>query len=662
MRRPLLELRGVARAYETVSDRAGKVAGARTMALQPLDLEIHAGEMVAIVGRSGSGKTTLLNLLGCLDRPTEGTYRIGGRDTRRLDADALAALRRDTFGFVFQRYDLLPALTALENVEMPAIYAGIRADVRRKRACQLLRRLGLGQRLAHLPSQLSGGQQQRVSIARALINGGSVILADEPTGALDRASHEEVLRHLRALHREGHTIVIVTHDPDVAAVAERVVELCDGRVIADRRVAPGPALTARTDGPARNGTKPPVRGESVISLARLRVSLAMAWRAMTSHRLRAALTMLGIVMGIAAVILVTGLGEGAKRRVIDDLRALGAHTVDIFPGKDWNDDDAAGRRVLGETDLPLLAMQPYVDSVSPVVAGSATARRGSRSVRVTLSGVGARFFRASGATMASGTAFSASDVFRHAQVIVIDDTLARRLFGKDRDPVGETVLVDQVPCRVIGVARTRKALFAPEPAPEAWLPYTTQMYRFQARDYFDAIKVRLKPGQGAWPPRDLERILTKLHGRKDFFIMVSDHFVKKVEAIAGTLTLLVSAVALISLVVGGVGVMNIMLVAVSERTREIGIRMAVGARRADIRQQFLIEAVLLCLTGALAGVAFAWCIGMLIGRLQNEISMVFSPWAVAGACATAIAVGVGFGYVPARNASRLVPVVALARG
>ncbi|CAG9164166.1 ABC transporter permease [Cupriavidus pampae] len=658
MTQALLELRAVSRAYRMASDRADGAGGsAWTTALHAIDLDIRAGEMVAIIGHSGSGKTTLLNLLGCLDRPTGGTYRIGGRDTRLLDADALAALRRDTFGFVFQRYDLLPALTALENVEMPAVYAGVKADVRRERACHLLRRFGLGPRLGHFPSQLSGGQQQRVSIARALINGGSVILADEPTGALDRASHEEVLAHLRALHREGHTIVIVTHDPAVAAVAERVVELRDGRVVSDRRVT-----GERATGSARVEASRPARGDAAAALQRLRVSLAMAWRAMLSHRLRAVLTMLGIVMGIAAVILVTGLGEGAKRRVVDDLRAFGAHTVDVYPGKDWNDDDAAGRRALGESDLPLLAIQPYTDSISPVVAGSAAVRVGSRTVRVTLSGVGAQYFRASGAAMSAGTAFSASDVFRQAQVIIIDATLARRLFGPERDPIGETVLVDQVPCRVIGVARTRKALFAPEPAPEAWLPYTTQMYRFQARDYFDAIKIRLKPGQGAWPPRDLERILTRLHGRKDFFVMVSDHFVKKVEATARTLTLLVSGVAVIALVVGGVGVMNIMLVAVSERTREIGIRMALGARRSDIQQQFLIEAVLLCMTGALAGVAFAWCVGMVIGWMQSEISMVFSPWAIAGACGTAIAVGIGFGYVPARNAARLVPVVALARG
>src|SRR5690606_13731080 len=203
--------------------------------LKDVDLTIHAGEMVAIVGPSGSGKSTLMNILGCLDRPSGGSYRVSGRETAALDADALAALRREHFGFIFQHYHLLAELSALGNVEIPAVYAGLPPRERRACAAELLERLGMADRLEHPPGKLSGGQQQRVSIARALMNGANVILADEPTGALDRQTGEEVLRRRGELTAAGKTVIIVTHDPAVAARAERVIEIDDGRIVADRR-------------------------------------------------------------------------------------------------------------------------------------------------------------------------------------------------------------------------------------------------------------------------------------------------------------------------------------------------------------------------------------------------------------------------------------------
>jgi len=646
----LLELSGVGRVY-------GR-GDTQTEVLRDINLTIRAGEMVAIMGRSGSGKSTLLNILGCLDRPSSGRYCIAGQDTASLGPDALAALRREYFGFVFQRYDLLPHLSAIANVEMPAVYAGLAASSRQERARELLARLGLTDRATFLPAQLSGGQQQRVCIARALVNGGAVILADEPTGALDRASHEEVLEILRELNRCGHTIVIVTHDPEVAECANRIIEIHDGRIVADRSISAAAGPTLSVPHGAQTVAEPKAR----LALDRLRVSMAMAWLAMRSHRLRTVLTMLGIVIGIASVIIVAGLGEGAKRRVIADIRAMGTHTLDIFPGADWGDERPEARRSLVEADLAVLQAQPYIDSVSPVVFGNEPARLGSVKLSVQVYGVGEPWFRATGTGLSAGASFSVDDVVRRAQVVLIDEKVRRRLFGQVRDPLGEIILIGNVPCRVIGVTASRKSLFGGDSTLRVWIPYTTMMARFASQDYFGQIVVRLRPDTGAWAAGDVGRLLRKRHGRKDFMISTNDSIVKSVEKTATTLTLMVSAIAIVALIVGGVGVMNIMLVSVSERTREIGIRMAVGARQADIRQQFLIEAVLICLAGGLFGICIAWVVGLIFGLFQDVIVMHLSPMAVVGACATAVATGVGFGFVPARNAARLDPVVALARG
>ena len=229
---PLIELAGVGRVYRRAVARGRGVA---TRALADVTLRIERGEFVAIMGPSGSGKSTLMNILGCLDRPTAGVYRFRGRDVGRLHPDELAALRRESFGFVFQSYNLIGSATARENVELPSAYAGLRRMQRADRAERLLGAFGLGARLTHRPRALSGGEQQRVAIARALMKGGRLILADELTGALDSKSGEDVLGVLADLAASGHTVVVITHDPEVATWAERRIELLDGRVVADRK-------------------------------------------------------------------------------------------------------------------------------------------------------------------------------------------------------------------------------------------------------------------------------------------------------------------------------------------------------------------------------------------------------------------------------------------
>ncbi|HEY0123000.1 MAG TPA: ATP-binding cassette domain-containing protein, partial [Rhizobium sp.] len=375
MSSPLIELKSVRREYQS---------GDRTIAvLKDIDLSIAEGEMVAIVGPSGSGKSTLMNIIGLLDRPTAGTYAIAGSETHLLDSDALSQLRREHFGFIFQRYHLLSELTALGNVEVPAIYAGQSGEARGERAAALLHRLGMAERSAHRPGQLSGGQQQRVSIARALMNNGNVILADEPTGALDRESGDEVLRILAELHAEGHTVIIVTHDMQVAARADRIIEISDGNIIADRR--------SSGENPRGHGSSPktaPGKAGWRELGSRLTEAFLMAVLALKAHRLRTFLTMLGIIIGIASVVCVIALGEGSQRKVLANINNLGTNTLEIFPGKSFGDTRSGRIKTLVVADADALTKLTYVAAVTPTVSTSSTVRFGSTEANALINGVG----------------------------------------------------------------------------------------------------------------------------------------------------------------------------------------------------------------------------------------------------------------------------------
>jgi macrolide transport system ATP-binding/permease protein len=640
----LLHLSGIGRCF--VSD-AGPVP-----VLSGIELEIHAGEMVAIIGASGSGKSTLMNLLGCLDRPDSGCYRIGGIDVAALDDSERARLRREHFGFVFQRYHLLPHLDAVDNVAMPAVYSGVGLAARRARAAGLLGRLGLAELTGRRPSQLSGGQQQRVSIARALMNGGEVILADEPTGALDSQSGREVLALLRELNLAGHTVIIVTHDRDVAAEAGRIIELRDGEVIADSGVA------RRTD------AVPPVRrsaGEHGMS-GRVSDACKMALHALRANRLRTLLTMLGIIIGIASVVSILALGQGARDAVLKEIREIGTNTVMVYRGSSWADDRAAGIRTLLPFDLQVLAAEPYVDSVTPLTDSNLRLRAGAVDATAMVVGGGADVFRVYGRKIQEGRTFTAGDVARQAQVVVLDANARNRLFGKRARALGEVVMVGSMPAEVIGVVSAAPSDSWRAGLLGAWLPYSTAASRLFGQPHFDQLTIRVRDGVSmALAEAQITRLLVRLHGSQDFHTENLDTIYKSMNRVVGTLSLLLALVALISLLVGGIGVMNIMLVSVAERTREIGIRMAVGARPQDVRLQFLIEAVVVCLIGGAIGIALALSIGGVFALFVDAFDMVFSPGAILLACACSMLVGVLFGYLPARNAARLDPVVALAR-
>lgn len=630
--------------------------------LKNINLTICSGEMVAIVGASGSGKSTLMNILGCLDKPSSGEYLVAGRIPRHLDSDALAELRREHFGFIFQRYHLLNDLSAQANVEIPAIYAGINREERKQRAASLLSRLGLAERLDYRPSQLSGGQQQRVSIARALMNGGEVILADEPTGALDTHSGNDVLNILKDLHQQGHTVVIVTHDMSIAEHAQRIVELRDGEVITDRQMQSAESVsTATVEQKISITSKPPLTAWKA-QRDRLQEAFKMAILAMAAQRLRTVLTMLGIIIGIASVVSVVALGKGSQQQVLANINAMGTSTLEIFPGKDFGDMRSAAIHTLRATDADALAQQGYIHSVTPAVSTSTTLRYGNKSVSGTVNGVGEQYFVVRGYSINQGMAFNRTSVDGLMQEAVIDENTRDKLFAHGENPIGKVILLGSLPCRVIGVATKKQSGFGSDANLNVWIPYTTAMKRMLGQSYLKSITVRVNDDIDlANAEQGVTKLLTQRHGTLDFFVMNTDSIRQTIEKTTSTMTLLVSMIAVISLVVGGIGVMNIMLVSVTERTKEIGVRMAVGARASDIMQQFLIEAVLVCLLGGCLGVILSLAIGLIFSQFSSNFSMVYSTTSIMMAFICSSLIGVIFGFFPAKRAAEMDPIRALER-
>ncbi|WP_447324911.1 MacB family efflux pump subunit [Escherichia coli] len=641
----LIELKGVSRTY-------GNGDQTRTV-LKNVDLTIVAGEMVAIIGASGSGKSTLMNIMGCLDVPNRGDYYIDGQNAACLSPDELARVRREHIGFIFQRYHLIPDLSALGNVEIPAIYANSERDSRRQRATALLGRLGLEGREHHKPCELSGGQQQRVSIARALINGGKIILADEPTGALDSQSGQEVLAILNELNRRGHTVVMVTHDMKVARHAKRIIELCDGEIIADS----GCCVSATETLPQTNSIR---QSYWKTLLDRTRESMQMALKAMKTHRLRTTLTMIGIVFGIASVVTVVALGEGARQETLEEIKSLGTNVVSIYPGQDLFDDSIESIRTLVPADANALAKQGFIDSVSPEVSASDNIRFLGKSAIASINGVGREHFRVKGIELLQGTTFR--DDRNALQEVIIDENTRKAIFDNTGlQALGQIVFLGSVPARVVGIAKSNNRSDASNRI-TVWMPYSTVMYRIVGKPVLTGISVRLKDNvDNEAAISAISQLLTRRHGIKDFQLYNFEQIRKSIEHTSMTFSILILMVACISLMIGSIGVMNIMLISVTERTHEIGVRMAVGARRSDIMQQFIIEAVLVCLIGGALGIALSYITGALFNALADGIFAAIYSWQAAVAaffCSTLI--GIIFGYLPARKAARMDPVISLA--
>ncbi|MEJ6000858.1 ATP-binding cassette domain-containing protein [Paucibacter soli] len=669
----LIELREVARHY-----RLGEI---EVPALDGVSLAIEAGEFVAVIGQSGSGKSTLMNVLGCLDNPTQGQFLIDGHDASELRPDELAALRRERFGFIFQRYHLLPHLDARANAALPAVYAGVGASSRAARAAALLERLGLGDRMQHRPNELSGGQQQRVSIARALMNGGQIILADEPTGALDSGSGAEMLRLLRELNERGHTVIIVTHDPSVAAHARRIIELKDGKLLRDGGTPAGHRAPAQPEsaGPALQ------QGGLLHRLqVQWREALQTAWLALQGNRLRTALSMLGISIGIASVVSIVALSSAARSSIEGDLGSLISGRIPVWRGNP-NLPPGAVAKAFRPYEIDALRALGGVKGITINRETQLSARHQSRDAMLQAVGSDAATLKARKLKVAQGRYFNAIDYEQHAQVLLLDEKARDALFKPGVSPLGRTVFVNPaagmpdaaqllpgapppapgaaMPFTVIGVLASEGGAFSFGGwLGQLYLPHSTYARKLDTRAEVDNFDVLLD--MSVPPAQVREQIahrLKALHGAEDFGSWNGEEEFRKFQNITSVMALVFAGVAAISLLVGGVGVMNIMLVSVSERTREIGIRMAVGARQGDVRLQFLIEAVLLCCLGGMVGVLLSWLAAQGINAAQQQLKVEVSWAALAVAFAVSSAVGLLFGTLPARRAAALSPVDALAR-
>ena len=630
-------------------------------ALRGVSLHIGSGEFVSLIGASGSGKSTLLHMIGLLDRPDTGILRIGGHDTAELPNDEIAKLRSETIGFVFQQFHLLKRMTAFDNVELPLIYA--KGERPSASPAGLLQRVGLGERSHHKPNELSGGQQQRVAIARALVRRPTIVLADEPTGNLDSHSGAEIMALLRELHAEGLTVVLVTHEPSIAAAADRTIRVHDGQIIEDIR-KPATKLPAAAA---------PITGAPQLQMSRqlhwnlLLLNFQQAARGLWGNKLRTCLSALGIIIGVAAVIVMLALGNAAQDSVQRQIATLGSNRLAIVP----NPQNTGGVRQLAgavsrltlDEAMHIDGRIPTVSAVSGEVRGNVQAVYGHNNVSTTLFGSMPGYERIYAATPTYGRFFNLEECRERKRVALLGTTVLAGLF-EAANPVGQTIEINHIPFTVIGVLPPKGSDGVTDNDDRIVVPLQTAMHRVLGKLYVDWIDTSASAPSVIDSTEDKLQDLTTewphIPGvtKKSYRVFSMVAVAQALTSVTTTLAVMLASVAAISLVVGGIGIMNIMLVSVTERTREIGLRKALGARGRDIQAQFLIESVTLCLGGGFLGIALGWIVTLIIGYFESVwmsptfISIVLS-------CGFSVAVGVGFGYWPAVLASRLDPIEAL---
>ncbi len=629
-----------------------KVGDTQTEVLKGINLEIKKGEFVAIIGQSGSGKSTLMNILGCLDTPTSGKYELDGKDISKFNKDELSYLRLKKFGFIFQRYNLLSSNDSKNNVALPGIYAGMDRDKRLARAKELLSKLGLETKFDTMPNRLSGGQQQRVSIARALMNGGEILLCDEPTGALDSASGVMVMEILKDLHKDGHTIIIVTHDKDIANWANRIIEIKDGNIIND--------IVKSDERYTKNPENIAIKSNFKAFKDRFIESFMMSVSAIKSHKLRSFLTMLGIIIGIASVICVVALAKGSEQKILANISSMGTNTITLILGKNFGDRNARKLKDFSIESYKMLESLSFIDYATPRINSAGLLTYGNKNVDASLRSGSENLLSVSGVSIISGRDFDADDLIFSRSNIIIDNLAQKELFD-GVDPIGKTIIFNKQPFTIIGVGYKDPGSFGADNI-TVYLPYTTVANKLTGDQNIRSIVVKINDQINAQVAESgIIEAMSSIRGEEDFFTINSDTIMRTVQSTVNTMGLLISGIAFISLMVGGIGVMNIMLVSVFERTKEIGIRMAIGAKSRDILLQFLIEAILLCAIGGVIGVGLAYLVGTIVNALSSEFSMIFSFTSIIIAICVSSLIGIIFGYIPAQNASKLNPIDALLR-
>lgn len=635
---------------------------ASVSAVKDASLAIKQGEFVAIMGASGSGKSTLLHILGLLDRPDSGTYKIFGREVSKLSDDSLANLRNKLIGFVFQQFHLLSRTSARENVELPLIYSGKDSgtgDVMGK-----LDSVGLSKRAAHLPNELSGGEQQRVAIARALVNEPLLILADEPTGNLDTKSEEEIIKIFKDLNEAGKTIILVTHENEVARHAKRIITMRDGEVISDKTQAASKEL-GENDTAVNRILKE--RPHSYFDIAELTGHIRQSYRAITSNKVRSLLSMLGILFGVAAVIAMLALGEGAKASMQERLKTLGSNLLSIRGGSAKVRGVARGsgsvtRFTLNDVEA-ISNLEPLVAKASGQVSGSGQLVYKNENWSTNVEGVGYDYAQMRATTPEIGRWFTKDEIKKRSKVAVLGYTVVDKLFG-NTNPIGEIVKINRINFRVIGIAPEKGSGGFRDRDDVVYIPLTTAMYRVFGKDYLDSIYAEISDmGTTDEAQERIRELIISQHriysnDEDTFHIRDMSEIQEMISSTTQTMSLLLGCIAAISLLVGGIGIMNIMLVSVTERTREIGLRKAIGARSKDIMAQFLIESIIMTLSGGFIGIAFGILVAVILSLLAGWATKV-TVLSVLLATGFSVAVGIFFGLWPAKKASELNPIEAL---
>jgi len=635
----MLEVKNISKVYNT-----GQI---KFKALDNVSLVIEQGDFVAIMGPSGSGKSTLMHILGFLDNPDQGEYLVAGKDTAQLADDDYAKLRKEWIGFVFQQFFLLAKMSALQNIALPQIYSGVKTL---KVPLEMMKAVGLQTKTKNLPSELSGGEKQRVAIARALVNNPLIIMADEPTGNLDSKSEEEIMKIFKQLNKEGKTIIMVTHEESLGNQANRVIRLKDGKIVSDIRNAKLENI---------DETQQQQKVKDVYNIWQFLDYIKQSYQMIFANKVRSLLSMLGIMIGVSTVVAMLALGAGAKASITESLSSLGTNMISVFP--DGHNGVPALHLTLGDVDA--IAKLKIVKRISPQVNGAVFLIAGNKNLSSSVQGTSSEAANMRNNKPAFGRFYTENEVKNRERVVVIGKTVAEELFGKE-NPLNKTIKLNRISFRVIGVLPALGAQGFRDRDNTVMIPISTAMNRLLGKDYYDMLDVEIiSPELVSEAQDELENLIVKKHNlteaqKESFRIVNMAEIQNTFQKTASSLSLLLGFIASLSLLVGGIGIMNIMLVSVTERTREIGLRKAIGARKKDILWQFVTESVIMTVTGGILGILFGASIALLLTKLAGwTVKITLSSIIIS----TSFSIGIGliFGIWPAKKAAELHPIEAL---